>query len=63
VNAEHLREQGIPDAAIRQALAGQPVSAAEHAMVTRWKAGGLGLRNLLKQLVSNDTFRFRNGTP
>jgi hypothetical protein len=32
-------------------------------MVDKWKAAGLSLRNLLKQLVSNDTFRFRHGSP
>jgi hypothetical protein len=32
-------------------------------MVGKWKAAGLTLRNLLKQLVGNDTFRFREGSP
>jgi hypothetical protein len=26
-----------------------------------WAAGGYGLRGLLKQIVLNDTFRFRRG--
>jgi hypothetical protein len=30
-------------------------------VVTRWQAEGLSLRNLLKQLVVNDTFRARHG--
>jgi len=32
-------------------------------MVGRWKGAGLSLRNLLKQVVTNDTFRFRHGSP
>jgi hypothetical protein len=32
-------------------------------MVGGWKGAGLTLRNLLKQLVVNDTFRFRHGSP
>ena len=32
-------------------------------MVDGWKTDGLGLRNLIKQLVGNDTFRSRRGNP
>jgi hypothetical protein len=32
-------------------------------VVANWKTAGLGLHNLLKQLVINDTFRFRHGSP
>ena len=32
-------------------------------MVTGWKTDGLGLRNLVKQLVGNDAFRLRRGNP
>jgi hypothetical protein len=32
-------------------------------IVDGWKANGLTLRNLLKQLAVNDTFRFRRGQP
>jgi hypothetical protein len=32
-------------------------------MVDEWKASGLSLRNLLKRIVANDTFRFRHGSP
>jgi hypothetical protein len=32
-------------------------------IVDGWKTNGLTLRNLLKQLASNDTFRFRRGQP
>jgi hypothetical protein len=32
-------------------------------MVDGWKTDGLGLRNLVKQLVGNDTFRLRRGNP
>jgi hypothetical protein len=32
-------------------------------IVDGWRANGLTLRNLLKQLATNDTFRFRRGQP
>ena len=32
-------------------------------MVEKWHTGDLGLRNLIKQFVINDTFRFRRGSP
>jgi hypothetical protein len=32
-------------------------------IVQKWQAGNLGLRNLIKQFVINDTFRFRRGSP
>ena len=32
-------------------------------IVQKWQGGDLGLRNLIKQFVINDTFRFRRGSP
>ena len=32
-------------------------------IVQKWRAGDLGLKNLIKQFVINDTFRFRRGSP
>src|SRR5262249_33502884 len=42
--------------------AGDPSAPYLDQIVGQWKSAGLTLRNLLKQLVGNDTFRFRRGS-
>lgn len=46
---------------------GRPVADSDGQYITQmvdgWKTDGLGLRNLIKQLVGNDTFRQRRGNP
>ncbi|MEA2697148.1 MAG: hypothetical protein QOI66_1419, partial [Myxococcales bacterium] len=43
--------------------AGDPSAPYLSQIVDGWRANGLTLRNLVKQLATNDTFRFRRGQP
>lgn len=52
--ASHLREIGLDDAVIKQALLGQPVSKTEFDAVSKWKAQKMADHEFTKRLLAGD---------
>jgi hypothetical protein len=52
--AAHLRESGLDDAVIKQALTGSPVSRAEYDAVAKWKTSKMADHQFTKALMAGD---------